>query len=327
MLLKVVRRSLHEFIISDHSLEKAWLHLFKIFERFDPDQLNFVSPRDFCFAISILIDNNNDDNVFLTKNEWSEVIDFFSIQINKNSNDDEYDHSNSNNNNNNNNVKNVNKKVDYVLFCETVLNPKEITEKNFKNLKNNSSSKYKNNALYNTNTNKFNFKNNNNYNSNNNYNNNKEEKKKIFLNRAVTKPFLTSGITKKNSNNIFDNNDYNLNKSYQPNNNIDNKNRSNYNSKYENNNNNNTDRFIGVISGKSLVSKNLNNHNNYQNKNNFKNKNNTVSDEKTRSNYSTRSGVNVNKKNNNSNTDDVDSDEILKKFIAISNQQNKNKSY
>jgi hypothetical protein len=35
-LLTVVRRSLHHFIVSDHSLESAWVCLLKVFQRFDP---------------------------------------------------------------------------------------------------------------------------------------------------------------------------------------------------------------------------------------------------------------------------------------------------
>lgn len=50
-LLTVVRRSLHEFIVSDSSMEDAWMALLKAFRRFDPKEVNSVNPRDFCLGI------------------------------------------------------------------------------------------------------------------------------------------------------------------------------------------------------------------------------------------------------------------------------------
>jgi hypothetical protein len=112
LLLNVIRKSLHHFIVSDHSLEQAWVCLLKVFQRFDPQETNHVSPRDFCLAVSVLLDG---DDVVLTKSEWAEIIDHFASL----------------------GVENAAQKrrqvdflggaqVDYMLFCETVLDPKEI---------------------------------------------------------------------------------------------------------------------------------------------------------------------------------------------------------
>lgn len=112
LLLNVVRKSLHHFIVSDHSLEQAWVCLLKVFQRFDPQESNQVNPRDFCLAVSVLLDG---DDVVLTKSEWAEIIDHFASL----------------------GVESAKQKrrqvdflggamVDYMLFCETVLDPNEI---------------------------------------------------------------------------------------------------------------------------------------------------------------------------------------------------------
>lgn len=115
LLLHVIRKSLHHFIVSDHSLEQAWVCLLKVFQRFDPQETNQVSPRDFCLAVSVLLDG---DDVVLTKSEWAEIIDHFASL----------------------GMENAQQKrrqvdflggamVDYMLFCETVLDPKELKSK------------------------------------------------------------------------------------------------------------------------------------------------------------------------------------------------------
>lgn len=55
-ILSVVRRSIRKFIVSDDSLEDAWIYLLKSFKRFDPLEKNVVTSRDFCLAVSVLIE-------------------------------------------------------------------------------------------------------------------------------------------------------------------------------------------------------------------------------------------------------------------------------
>jgi Ca2+-binding EF-hand superfamily protein len=112
LLVNVVRKSLHHFIVSDHSLEQAWVCLLKVFQRFDPAETNQVAPRDFCLAVSVLLDG---EDVVLTKSEWAEIIDHFAALGAE--------------------AEAVRRRqtdflggamVDYMMFCETVLDPNEI---------------------------------------------------------------------------------------------------------------------------------------------------------------------------------------------------------
>ena len=48
--------------------------LTKAFKQFDSEDAGVCSPRDFCLAVSILLDR---DEVLLTENQWGEVITFF----------------------------------------------------------------------------------------------------------------------------------------------------------------------------------------------------------------------------------------------------------
>ena len=110
-LIHAVRKSLNQFIVSDHSLETAWVHLLKVFKRFDPQETNKVNPRDFCLAVSVLMDN---EDIVLTKPEWSEIIDYFSA----------------NNDKTNHYLENSiygGIKVDYMLFCEVLLDPHDLS--------------------------------------------------------------------------------------------------------------------------------------------------------------------------------------------------------
>ena len=46
----------------------------KAFKQFDAEAAGVCSPRDFCLAVSILLDR---DEVLLTENQWGEVIAYF----------------------------------------------------------------------------------------------------------------------------------------------------------------------------------------------------------------------------------------------------------
>ena len=118
-LINVIRKSLHQFIVTDHSLEKAWVCLLKVFQRFDPQESNSVSPRDFCLAVSVLLDG---DDIVLTKAEWAEIIDHFASLGDGGTVGGKRDQSR----------RQAQTDflggamVDYMLFCEAVLDPNEI---------------------------------------------------------------------------------------------------------------------------------------------------------------------------------------------------------
>ena len=57
----------------------------KAFKQFDSEDAGVCSPRDFCLAVSILLDR---DEVLLTENQWGEVIGFFAPPQKKNKGND-----------------------------------------------------------------------------------------------------------------------------------------------------------------------------------------------------------------------------------------------
>ena len=73
------------------------MHLLQVFSRFDPKQKNVVNPRDFCLSVSVLLDG---DPVVLTKSDWADIVEYFQ--------DTDMG------------------SVNYIKFCEFILNPKEI---------------------------------------------------------------------------------------------------------------------------------------------------------------------------------------------------------
>ena len=107
-LCSVIRRSVYQFIVKDDTLEEAWVCLLKAFRRFDPNETDKVSPRDFCLAVSVLIDG---DDVVMTKEEWIEVIDYYTSAKRNSS-------------------LPTQTTVDYMRFCENVLDPTEISQIN-----------------------------------------------------------------------------------------------------------------------------------------------------------------------------------------------------
>jgi hypothetical protein len=75
-LVDIVRsRSL---IRDDKEAEEAWARLLQVFSKFDPDRDHAVVPRDFCLAISVLMDGQGP--VF-SKQEWEEIIRFFQRDV------------------------------------------------------------------------------------------------------------------------------------------------------------------------------------------------------------------------------------------------------
>ena len=74
MLVTVIRKSVKQFILNDSSLEEAWLCIVRAFRRFDPVETGKVPPRDFCLAVSVLLEG---DEVLLTESQWTDIIAFF----------------------------------------------------------------------------------------------------------------------------------------------------------------------------------------------------------------------------------------------------------
>ena len=116
-ILSVVRRSIRKFIVTGESLEDAWIHLLKSFKRFDPLEKNVVTSRDFCLAVSVLIEGD----LVLTKEEWLEVISFFSMK-NKEA------------------TSAAGLQVDYMFFIESVLDPQGLQDSMLESWKENKES-------------------------------------------------------------------------------------------------------------------------------------------------------------------------------------------
>lgn len=74
VLITVIRKALQSFIVTDDTLESAWMCLLKAFRRFDPSESGTVAPRDFCLAVSVLLGG---DEVLLSADAWREVIEHF----------------------------------------------------------------------------------------------------------------------------------------------------------------------------------------------------------------------------------------------------------
>jgi len=113
-ILSVVRRSIRKFIVTGESLEDAWIHLLKSFKRFDPLEKNVVTSRDFCLAVSVLIEGD----LVLTKEEWLDVISFFSVK-NKTA------------------ASAAGLQVDYMFFIESVLDPQGLQDSMLESWKDN----------------------------------------------------------------------------------------------------------------------------------------------------------------------------------------------
>lgn len=120
-LIRLVRKRMSKFIISEKNTEEAWLEMLRVFERFDPTQSNTVKPRDFCLAVSVLL---QEDDVAFTKEEWEEVIEYFADPLDTK----KLSSTRSTRNGTHNNSKNE-LRVNYMIFCEMVLDPSEVDKK------------------------------------------------------------------------------------------------------------------------------------------------------------------------------------------------------
>lgn len=62
---------------TEASLEEAWMVLLRLFSKFDPAETNVVTPRQFCLAVSVLLD----DDVLLSKDDWEQVIAALTVRV------------------------------------------------------------------------------------------------------------------------------------------------------------------------------------------------------------------------------------------------------
>eukprot|EP00981_Chlorochromonas_danica_P005731 scaffold1182_cov229-Ochromonas_danica.AAC.7 len=133
-LLHAVRRNvcLKNFILNKQHLEEAWMDMLRVFHTFDPNESNLVSARDFCLAVAVLMGSKakaEDENVaqkqvkqligseelILSKSEWEDIIEFFTVK-----------HSAQRGARQPTNSRGELLLLDYMLFCELVLDPKEV---------------------------------------------------------------------------------------------------------------------------------------------------------------------------------------------------------
>lgn len=128
-LLHVVRRNIciKQLILNNQHLEEAWMDLLRVFHTFDSNETNRVSARDFCLAVSVLLNGKPEENsakqrrtssedIILSKADWEQVIDFFTVSAQPNKGLKQPT-----------NNRGELLLVDYMLFCELVLDPKEVS--------------------------------------------------------------------------------------------------------------------------------------------------------------------------------------------------------
>jgi len=115
VLVNVIRKALHSFITTDDTLESAWMCLLKAFRRFDPSETGTVAPRDFCLAVSVLLSG---DEVLLGEEEWREIIEHFAYKDEKKKSSRASSSRSAD--------KAGAMQVDYMLFCGTILDSKDI---------------------------------------------------------------------------------------------------------------------------------------------------------------------------------------------------------
>lgn len=123
MLLRVVRKKICAFIVTEANVEEAWLEMLRVFQRFDVTERHVVSPRDFCLAVSVLLDS---DEVVLSRDEWEEVIEYFAVKPEAPS---AAASATKNKRTQASRQPKVEVVVDYMLFCEMVLDPAEVQKK------------------------------------------------------------------------------------------------------------------------------------------------------------------------------------------------------
>lgn len=71
-ILNIVRKSLRKFLVSPNDFREARSVIMKVFRNFDPQEKNKMTPRDFSFAVSVLINEIRDkeDNTVSDRNSF-----------------------------------------------------------------------------------------------------------------------------------------------------------------------------------------------------------------------------------------------------------------
>jgi Ca2+-binding EF-hand superfamily protein len=143
LLVNRIRTNISIFISNNHSMEEAWMELLKIFSQFDKMERNFIPSREFLLAISVLLTSSlsssssdrfvpkytpPNDELLFSKQEWDEILCYFRIEDDENDRDS-FSSSLTNRGNRNNTINREGMKINYLLFCEMVLNIKEIEKK------------------------------------------------------------------------------------------------------------------------------------------------------------------------------------------------------
>ncbi len=154
LLLTRIRSNISVFILNDHTMQEAWIELLKVFNQFDKQEKNYITSRDFLLAISVLLtsssifnnDNNNSHNKYVnpniyekqedllfTKLEWEEILYYFQYDENdakrKGKSNGIYDEDDDDPRHKQPINVLEDMKVNYLFFCEMVLNIKEIEKK------------------------------------------------------------------------------------------------------------------------------------------------------------------------------------------------------
>eukprot|EP01038_Epipyxis_sp_PR26KG_P004635 gene4635-6514_t len=111
MLINMIRKSFLQFDLSLHP-NQIWTKLIQSFRVFDLEgKKEFVSPRDFCLAISSLLKEND---IILTKDEWMIIFDYYKIN---NNNDRKKEYNNFEKNDDFEKMR-----INYIIFCEDAMN-------------------------------------------------------------------------------------------------------------------------------------------------------------------------------------------------------------
>jgi len=70
----VLRKQLSIFILSQSSLEEVWYTVTQIFQQYDIHHTGYVTPRQFCLALGILL---GEEEIIFTAVEWQEILEYF----------------------------------------------------------------------------------------------------------------------------------------------------------------------------------------------------------------------------------------------------------
>jgi Ca2+-binding EF-hand superfamily protein len=142
LLINKIRHNISIFILNNHSMEEAWMELLKVFTQFDKEEKNYLISRDFLLAISVLLTSTSSsfdpkghfinslhsekaEDLLFTKGEWDEIMTYFELNEDE---DAEYRfHARGTKALKVNHVDD--RKINYLFFCDMVLNIKEIERK------------------------------------------------------------------------------------------------------------------------------------------------------------------------------------------------------